>query len=388
MLSKKIRLFLLVGSVLVTIVVAMGVIYGQSDDKKKLYRKFDIFVEVLNRIRNDYVEPVQPSVIFDGAMKGMARMLDIESSYLTKEEYQRYLKELPERKAATGLEIIKHPINQYAMVIHIVPGSPAAESAVKVGDFIRTIDNSSTREMPIVMANLLLCGQEGTSAEVGIIRNGVQGQLTFDIERKNYPAEKVSYEIKDGTVGYIKVPNFKTYILEDLQAACDSLAVNKINKLILDLRGNVRGDMEEAYHAAELFVEGGKLFSLKSKESSVDYTANKFSYSFDVQILVDDTTARASEIFTLALQDTGNAEVVGKGTLGLGTVQKEIILEDGAFLNISYATIIGAKGTELQGKGIKPDVEVEKGSGAESTDKILEKAIERAKEKTNKKKAA
>lgn len=387
MLSKKTRLFLLVGSILMAAIVAMGVIYGQSDDKKKLYRKFDIFVEVLNRIRNDYVEPVQPSVIFDGAMKGMARMLDIESSYLTKEEYERYQKELPQRKAITGLEIIKHPINQYAMVIYILPGSPASESAIKVGDYLRTIDNASTREMPIVMADLLLCGAPGTTAEIGVIRPGVQGQLTFDIERKSLPQAQVTFEVKAGNIGYIKVPNFDTYILEDLQRACDSLASSKVKELIIDLRGNVQGNIEEAYHAAELFVEGGKLFSLKTKNTTTDYTSNKFSYSFNVQLLCDDTTARAAEVFALALQDTGNASVVGKGTIGLGSVQKEIILEDGAFLNISYATIIGAKGTELQGIGIKPDAEVETGSEAES-DKILEKAIERAKEKINKKKAA
>jgi carboxyl-terminal processing protease len=386
-LSKKTRLFLLVGSILVAAVVAMGVIYGQSDDKKKLYRKFDIFVEVLNRIRNDYVEPVQPGVIFDGALKGMARMLDIESSYLTKEEYERYQKELPERKASTGIEIIKHPINQYAMVIHIIPGSPASESAMKIGDFIRTIDNASTREMPIMMANLLLCGQEGSSAEVGVIRSGVQGQLTFEIERKVLPQESITFEVKEGNIGYIKIPNFNTYILEELQRACDSMASNKVRDLIIDLRGNVHGDMEEAYHAAELFVEGGKLFTLKTKNESTDYAANKFSYSFNVQILCDDTTARAAEIFALSLQDTENASVVGKGTFGLGAIQKEIILEDGAYLNISYATIIGAKGTELQGKGITPDVEVETNPDSES-DKILEKAIERAKEKINQKKAA
>ena len=374
MINNRVRKFLIVSSGLVAIFLAIGVLFGQSDDKDKLYRKFDIFVEVMNRIRRDYVEPVDPSTIFDGALKGMAGMLDAESSYLTADEYARYQQEMSQRRYKPGIDVVKVN-NNYALVVKIRGDSPAAKSGLRRGDYIRAVDDVSTRELPIIMINALLSGQEDSSVKLSVLRTGTQGLLTFDVPRAELADEKVEYKVENET-GFITIPNFKPNILEDVQRACEEFTRAGLKNVVLDIRNNVNGDFEEAIHVAELFTSGGALVSLKSKSSNTEYVSNEFSFDFTLHVLADESTGRAAEVFALALKERGAAELVGRNTIGIGTVQKDIIMDDGAFLRISYATIVGAEGAELHGKGVAPNVTVEKNADENGEDTILLKAIE------------
>ena len=130
----------------------------------------------------------------------------------------------------------------------------------------------------------------------------------------------------------------------------------------------------------------GKIISVRTKESWTDYTADNFAYDFDLQLLCDESTGRSAEAFALALKQSEVATVVGRATLGLGTIQKEIEMKDQGLLNLSYARIVGSRETELNGLGVIPDVEVENNTGEdESVDKILNTAVERAQKATTKK---
>jgi carboxyl-terminal processing protease len=179
----------------------------------------------------------------------------------------------------------------------------------------------------------------------------------------------------DGT-GYLIIPSFRLGVIEEIKEACESFQSHAVDSAIIDLRGNTSGDLEEAIHSADLFLSGGKLLSLKTKASSVDYTADDFAYSFDLKLLCDESTGRVAEAFALALKERGAAEVIGRTTLGLGTVQKMITLDDGSILDISYAQFVGPNNTEVQGHGVEPDVEVERtDSGVQ--DNILKAALDR-----------
>jgi carboxyl-terminal processing protease len=386
-LNGKIRIALILGSAVLISAITFGVLLGQVDQREDIYNKLDIFVEVMSHIRSDYVEPVRTTTIFDGALKGMARMLDSESSYLTAEEWRRYQAELPKRRAATGVEIVKSPANGYAQVVFIRPDSPAKDSGVFVGDLIRAIDGQSTRELPIMMIELLMRGEPGSTASFSIVRANMRQFLTFDVERKILPKREITWERRD-TTGYIRVPSFELGTLEVVQTACSEFQGAGIETVIIDLRSNMTGDLEEAVHVADLFADKGLLLKLKSKNSSTDYTADEFEYNFRLYLLCDESTGRAAEAFAAALSPLPQVEIVGRNTLGIGTVQKRLELEDGSLLNISYAQILGPDDQEINGNGVAPDVEVVRSTEEQEGDRILDKAIELAAKASEQRKVA
>jgi len=374
-LNRKIRFVMVLTSALMVAAITFGVLLSQVDEREDIYKKLDIFIEVMSHIRSDYVEPVRTTMIFDGALKGMARMLDSESSYLTAEEYHQYQEELPKRVASTGIEVVKNPLNGYAQVVFIRPESPADSSGVFVGDLIRAVDEQSTRELPIMMIELLMRGEPGSSASFSIVRANMRQFLTFDVERKILPQRKVSWEKKDGA-GYIHIPSFDLGTLEAVQSAVNEFKAESISDLIIDIRGNLGGNLEEAVHVADLFIKEGLLVSLKTKQSSTEYTADEFAYDFNIYLLCDESTGRAAEFFAAALSAQDFVEVVGRNTLGIGTIQKRLELEEGALLNISYARVLGPGDLDISASGIGPDHEVPKTTGEKESDEILGKALE------------
>jgi len=375
--NGRTRIVLLVSSSVLLALIALAALLGQSYESDGIYNKLDVFVEVMRHIRSDYVEPVASRDIFDGALRGMAATLDIESSYLTAEEYLRYREELPRRSATTGIEIRKHPGSGYAEVLFIRPGSPAAGSGVRAGDFIRAVDGTSTRDLPILMIGLVMAGEPESVASLSIIRTGVRGTLTFEVARAELAPAQVTHEALDG-VGYISLPSFRLGVLESVQSACGEFRGTGIEVLIIDLRGNVDGDIEEAVHVADLFVADGELLTLRTKGRDTDYTAGEFAMPFNIFLLCDESTARAAEGFAVALADRGIATIIGRTTAGLATVQRRIELEDGALLNISHAKIIGPGGTDYHGTGVEPSVEVPTSTSEDGEDLILRTALERA----------
>lgn len=374
-MNRKIRFVMVLTSALMVAAITFGVLLSQVDEREDIYKKLDIFIEVMSHIRSDYVEPVRTTMIFDGALKGMARMLDSESSYLTAEEYHQYQEELPKRVASTGIEVVKNPLNGYAQVVFIRPESPADSSGVFVGDLIRAVDEQSTRELPIMMIELLMRGEPGSSASFSIVRANMRQFLTFDVERKILPQRKVSWEKKDGA-GYIHIPSFDLGTLEAVQSAVNEFKAESISDLIIDIRGNLGGNLEEAVHVADLFIKEGLLVSLKTKQSSTEYTADEFAYDFNIYLLCDESTGRAAEFFAAALSAQDFVEVVGRNTLGIGTIQKSLELEEGALLNISYARVLGPGDLDISASGIVPDHEVPKTTGEKESDEILGKALE------------
>lgn len=379
MLNKGIRRTLLVLSIVAVTFVGAGMLLGQNDDRDKLYKKFDIFVEVMNRIRSDYVESVQPDMIFDGALKGMARVLDSESSYLTAEEYKHYLEQDRLRSARSGISVIKHPGNGYAMVVSLQPDSPASNSGLQKGDFIRAVDSISTRELPLIMIDLLLRGEVGSVARMSVLRANVQGLLTFEIPRVELAADTVS--TSDFTeAGYVRLPSFDETSVRALSAACEKFALDGKTAVIVDIRGNAIGTAEDAAKAAELFIDGGAMFSLKGREKSVEVVADPERVPLDLFVLVDESSVRGAEAFALAIKTREAGTLVGRPTLGIGSRQKDIILEDGAFLRISYAIVVAPDGAELQGKGVEPDIAVDRTAEDGDNDVILQTALDRAKE--------
>lgn len=383
MLTNGLRRTLLVLSLIAVIFVGAGMILGRVDDQDKLYKKFDIFVEVMNRIRSDYVENVQTSSIFDGALKGMARILDSESSYLTAEEYKHFLEQDRIRSARTGITAIKHPGNGYAMVVSLQPESPAASSGIQKGDFVRAVDGISTRELPLIMIDLLLRGEPGTIAKMSVLRANVQGLLTFEIPRAELGDESAQTRTF-AEARYLRLPHFDDAAIAVLKTEAERAAAAPHGTLVLDLRGNAGSTPEEAARAADLFIGGGSMFSLKTKEKSQDFSADDAKIPVFLIVLVDETTVRGAEAFALAIKTTTAGTLVGRNTLGFGSRQKDIILDDGAFLRISYAIVVAPDGAELQGKGVEPDIAVDRTAEDGDNDVILQTALDRARERTNK----
>jgi len=384
-ITKKL---LLVSSLALITFIGVGTALSAQDSEDELYKKFDIFVEVLNKVRSEYVEEVEPAEIFDGAMKGMASMLDAESSYLTASEYASFKSENSSRDAQIGVKFIKHPGNRYTYVTYVIPGSPADKSGLAKGDFIRAIDGKSTTSMPSLLMDFYLRGESESIAKLSVIRSGVQGLLDFEIERQLIPAMNVNSVIRE-SVGIISLHSFDGYVLEEFSSAVDEVLGSGVATLIIDVRNNNSDNIEEAVHCAELFIAGGDILTIKSKGEPVTYTANEPAKDARLFVLINDSTARSAEAFALILKEHAGAELIGEKTLGIATLQREVILDDGAYLNISYGTFESVQGTVVQNEGVTPDIEVDETENGESTaDTILDRALERAKETQDQRQAA
>jgi carboxyl-terminal processing protease len=330
----------------------------QSDS----YEDLKIFTEVLSYVEANYVDEVEPEKLVQGAIRGMLRALDAHSSYMPRDVYREMQVETEGQFGGLGIEITIR--DEILTVVSPIEGTPAFRAGIQAGDKIVTVEGESTKDMSLIEAVKLLRGPIDTSVTIGVFREGFKEPKDFSLTRAVIQIKSVRSKMLPESIGYIKLRSFHKNTSEELDEALLDFDERHISGLVLDLRNNPGGLLEQAIAVTDEFIEGGQLIVYTkgrlANQNMKGYSKTQGSHpNVPLVILVNGGSASASEIVAGALQDLKRATIIGTKTFGKGSVQTIIPLSDGSGLRLTTAKYYTPKGRMIHEKGIIPDVIVE-----------------------------
>jgi carboxyl-terminal processing protease len=317
------------------------------------------FTDVFNQARRNYVEDIDDKTLLDAAIRGMMLELDPHSSYLPAKEYEDLNDTAHGRYSGIGIEV--RAVEGRITVNAIINDSPADQAGMNPGDIITSIDGQPIkgRYIPDAMDELL--GQPGT--EVGLIVLPPDGeQRELRITRQYIKIPTLSFELLESSYGYFKMTGFHRESATQLKQALESIESDgiELRVLIIDLRNNPGGILQQAVAIADGFLEEGVIVSTRGRNSTMqmEFAAHPGQWlpGTPLMLLVDRGTASASEVLAGALQDHGRSLIVGERTFGKGSVQSVLPLRNGAGIKLTTARYYTPSGRSIQAQGIEPDV--------------------------------
>ncbi len=349
------------------------------------YRPLDVFAEVLAAIENGYVEEVKEKDLVYGAVEGMVARLDPHSTFMRPEVYRSLREETSGELDGIGVEVAVQD-GALAVVPPILEG-PAQRAGLAPGDRILKIDGAPTRDMPLSTAVARLKGPAGTKVTLELLRKGSASSQALTLVRDRIRSRSVEWRMLDGARGhvYVQVKSFQDRTDPALKTALDGARAQlkgPIRGLVLDLRNDPGGLLEQAVRVADRFLREGVIVSTegrKGRSVEVERAHEKDTEpDYPIVALVNRGTASASEIVAGALQDHGRALILGTQTFGKGSVQTLIDLEDGSGLKLTVARYFTPKHRSIQELGITPDVVVGQAAPAAGSDEgASERELER-----------
>jgi carboxyl-terminal processing protease len=356
MMSKKKTAFLLV-SVAFLFSLIGGALFGQAmTQRNNVFRYLSIFTEVFDLVRNNYVEAVSSDQLLDGAFSGVTDAIDEFSYYVSPTQMAAYKTFVDNDDNGIGLVVTKR--FGYAYVISAVPGSPADKAGVERGDFIEKIDGKPTQKLAVWQVRNLLRSNKPVSIQV--LRGGQTKRDTFTIAQSNFHPLAITTK-QLGSVAYVKIPFFEKGTAEQLRKSLEDVRKTGSRKLIIDLRGNAGGDVDEAIAAADELLTSGLITSVEGRHIDAKrWQADRATdYDGDLEVLTDNSTAAGAEIFAAAMRGNGRGKVVGVTTYGKSVVQKFIPLPSGGgvYMTIGHYTYPDLK--PIKDGGVRPDVVVD-----------------------------
>lgn len=326
--------------------------------------KFALFWEawqVLEKVF--YGELPDAEQITYGAIRGVVNTLGDEHTVFIDPQHAAILKSDTSGSFEGIGATVRMDRDGFLIVVHPFEGQPAAQAGLKPGDIILQVDDTPIRNMNILEAIFLIRGTEGTTVHLLIQREGVSEPFEASVVRQKIDIPITEAEmLEDETIAYIKLTDFNIQATDRLKEALEETLKKKPKGLIFDLRNNRGGYLHIAVEVASQFIGEGIILVEKDKDGEeMDFTAQRGGLALDIPmvVLVNGGTASASEIVAGALQDRGRAILVGGETFGKGSVQLPHALSDGSELRITIAHWFTPNGTELQGQGLTPDIEVE-----------------------------
>ncbi|MBD3337116.1 MAG: S41 family peptidase [Candidatus Eisenbacteria bacterium] len=352
MRRHRVRFSLIVGAVALALGLAAGVQQSVRAYSESIYTKLSVFNQVLNIVSSNYVEEVAVDSLLDGAIEGMLDQLDPHTTYVDPERYDR----MQERNRGTysGVGIEFEIIDGWLTVISPLEGGPSYELGIRPGDVIAEISGESAHGIKTEEVFEKLRGPRGSSVEVSVRRAGEPELLHFTIVRDHIPIKSVPYAfmIRPG-VGYIRMARFSATTSDELEEAMDRLENEGMEALVLDLRGNSGGFLNEAIEVTDKFIEGGRkvVYTVgRIDGSSEEYfaTGRATHNRFPMVVMVDRGSASASEIVSGAVQDWDRGLVVGEPTFGKGLVQRQFPLKNGGALLVTVARYYTPSGRLIQ----------------------------------------
>ncbi len=352
--------------------------------KEDTYRGLSDFAKALNLIEKNYVEEVSSEQLTQSAIKGMFDSLDPYSVYLSSESLRNLEIGTMGEFEGIGIEITVR--DGVLTVISPIEGSPAQEAGVKSGDVIISIDGESTEKTNIVDALDRIRGREGTEVDIVVRRNGTEETHKFTITRRIVKLRSVESRLIEKDIGYIKLSQFHRDSADEFLSSYKGLEEEngaKLGGLVLDLRNNPGGLLEQALALSDMFLDKGLILNVKGRSelTSKEYFAREGMDipANHVAVIVNRGSASASEVLAGALKDSGRAKIVGTRTFGKGSVQSVIELSGETGVKITTARLFTPKGILIDDKGIEPDVFVESVDKDAPSDPQLARALETVK---------
>jgi carboxyl-terminal processing protease len=325
------------------------------------FEQLDLFADVMARVRSDYVVEVEDGELIEDAINGMLQSLDPHSSYVNAEDFRRLQEHTTGRYVGVGMEVTQE--DGYVKVVAPIDGSPAKEAGIQSGDYITEIDGKTVLGLSLPEAVNIIRGQSGESVTLTIARIDEEPQ-DITLVRRAIDREVVTHEIKDG-VPYIRISQFNEKAAPGLEDAIGELrreAGRNLPGLILDLRTNPGGLLDQSIKVSSAFLDGGKVVSTRGRDGAnqqnYDAESGELLKGVPVVVMIDEASASASEIVAGAIQDRGRGLVIGMTSFGKGSVQSLIPLRggrDGA-LRLTTQRYYTPNGRSIQGTGIDPDL--------------------------------
>jgi carboxyl-terminal processing protease len=336
------------------------------------YDSLRLYTEALFEISQKYVWPKKENDLLNGSLRGMMNSLDPDSSFLSASEYRKYLHGKKGVPAEAGLVVIV-PKNLLT-VASVIDGGPGEKAGVKPGDHILKINGKMARNLTTAEAARRFQGDPGTKVKLQILRNGRIKPLDLTVTLEPLGVKTVSTQYLENNVAYVRISYFNTETPKELDTALKKIKQHQppVKGIILDLRNNARGTMEDAVRSASLLLGDQKILVAKGRAKTEETFSGKnrdlvFKTLPPMVVLVAHSTARAAEIMAGALRDQARATLLGAKTLGLCGLTKAFPLEDGSALIMTVADCYTPRGDKIQGKGLEPQVEGEKpAKGAEA----------------------
>jgi len=350
--------------------VGGGVIAGRQPPPPRELAEDQVrlLAEVMERVRRDYVEPVDDAVLLEKAIRGMVGDLDRHSTFLDADEYQDIRVSTSGRYSGVGLEIGR--AGDRLLVISPIDGTPAQRAGIEAGDEIVEIDGQPVVDNGVDDTVDQLRGRAGTAVTIRVQRDGYDDLLTFDLTRQRIAVASVRHELLDGSVGYLRVSQFNdttageaSLAIDELMDASQAANGHMLTGLILDLRNNPGGILDSAVDVSDLFLDEGVIVSAEGRTPESRFTrAAELGDILDgatMVVLVNGGSASGSEIVAGALQDHHRATVIGTQTFGKGLVQTVMPLSRGRAVKLTTSRYFTPSGDSIDQTGVTPDVVVE-----------------------------
>ncbi|MFJ7938978.1 S41 family peptidase [Peribacillus sp. NPDC096622] len=320
---------------------------------EKLYSTYDT-------IKDNYYEEIDEEKLVDGAINGMIESLDDPySAYMDKKEASSFHESISSSFEGIGAEIQEQ--DGQIMVVSPIKGSPAEKAGVKPNDIILSVDGKSVEGLSSSEAVLKIRGEKGTKVDLSISRAGESEPIELTIKRDTIPIETVYAEMLDDGVAKIQVTSFSEHTVQELKTALEEMSKKDMKGLVLDLRGNPGGLLEQAIEMASLFIPNGKVVLQvedRSGKKEVYKSENDGELKIPVVVLIDDGSASASEIVAAAVSESADIPLIGVKSFGKGTVQTAQDFKDGSNFKYTAAKWLTPEGNWIHKKGIKPDITV------------------------------
>ena len=330
-------------------------------DNSDIYKKIDLFGEVLEKITKEYVDEVNQSESMDAAINGLLQSLDPYSAYMSPESFDSMQTETSGEFGGLGIEIGME--SGVVKVISPIDNTPASKAGLKAGDYIVKIENEQVQGKTLMEAVDLMRGPVNSSIEITVRRRGVKKALVFNITREVIQVQSVKSELIDKNIGYIRLTSFNDNSSEQVKNKIEELNKTKnLKGYILDLRNNPGGLLSQAIKISDFFLENGEIVSTKSRKTSEN--RKWFAKKGDVTngktlvVLINYGSASASEIVAGALKDHKRAIIIGENSYGKGSVQSIIPLKNRGAIRLTIAKYYLPSGKSISEVGVTPDIEV------------------------------
>jgi carboxyl-terminal processing protease len=372
-MSLKTRgiLVLLVGTLLGVSLSIGGVLLGGRDsvaDKDPSLEQARLFAEVMERVKRDYVEPIDDSVLLESAVRGMVADLDAHSQYLDESEYQDIRISTTGNYSGVGIEV--STLDGEIRVVAPIDDTPAERAGIESGDTIVAIDGIAVNPERLHDTINRMRGEPGSDVAITVARESEKDPLEFLIRRESIHVASVRHEVLDPSYGYVRISQFNETTPDELSGAIDAMMEEvrerdgtMLTGLVLDLRNNPGGILDAAVDVTDLFLDSGVIVSADGRTPEARFTKRARRGDIldgaSIVVLVNRGSASASEIVAGALQDHRRALIVGTETFGKGLVQTVMPLSEGRAIKLTTSRYYTPSGDSIHKKGISPDVFVD-----------------------------